>query len=401
MLLKGSPIIVIAVLILSVLIHCPAIADDAPVNGTDLSNSSSVTNPDPDFAKYDGDLSAFEQKLFARTFPNDSVDARLDRIERIVYGSQKSGTVEQRIFRLMLDAPNIGVVVPAPPLAPAENAAAPMYTASDYGSYPTVTALEEQILGKANLGLPVQQRIADLEIKAFGQASNDPNMASRIDKLKAYVASKNSGESYLASDAPISSSVDDGSLIAQVGAMEQEVFGKTYTHDTLVSRLDRLDKTVFAGQSEQAFTPITQRINRLMAALQPKITVPLNPQTAFDKPYPYYNSRYSKQNSGPYQTDSSYARASSSANDTTVDDKEKNKDKSGHPVWHKFGEFLAGAGEAAGVALGAAAEGAAMSGYGYGYGYGYGGYGWGYPGFYGGGYPFGYGYGPRPFMGYY
>lgn len=311
-------------------------------------------------------LSAFEERFFANTFADESDSKRMDRIERVVYGRRRSGDTQQRLSRLMMDVP---VIAEPANSQRSQIAAAPTNNEVDqdpaspeqaYNDYPTVTALEEQILGRTYEQLPVQQRLAQLEVKAFGQASSSNDLAGRVDRLRQYVASKNNlNENYLQDNGPnFSQGLQTGSIESQITEMEQEVYGKTYGRDTLISRLNRLDNTVFAGQPPQTFTPITMRVNKLWSVLQPKFTAP---QTAY---------KYAP----PQQTN------------------DDDKKKEGHPIWRKIGHFVEGVGMVAGEAAGAAAMGTAM-----GYGYGYGGYGWGYPGFYPG-YFGSYGYGPRFMM---
>ena len=309
-------------------------------------------------------LSAFEDRFFAHTFSDESDTHRLDRIERVVYGNRRSGDVQQRLSRLMMNVPVITSSTSTPTSASATQVANadspdddddPATPEESYNDYPTVTALEEQILHKTYEQLTVQQRLSQLETKAFGQPSTSKDLAARVDNLRQYVASKNNlNENYLTDSSSFSQPLQEGSIESEVSQMEQEVYGKTYGRDTLISRLNRLDNTVFAGQPPQTFTPITLRVNKLWSALQPKFSTP---QT---------NYKYQ------YQT-------------AQKDDDNK---KPGHPIWKKIGHFVEGVGMVAGEAAGAAAAGSMM-------GYGYGGYGFGYPGYFGG-FPYyggGWGYG--------
>ena len=257
-------------------------------------------------SQFNGDLSNLENKFFYQTFPNDTVDQRLDRIEKLVYGVTKTGSVQDRITRLLLDVPHISDPDLAtsntmPPVAPQQN--------------------------------------------TYNSMFNNP--------------------------------VQSHSLVSDVSAMEQEVFGKTYFGDSLIDRVKRLEKSVFPNDDQQTFTPITKRINKLMQALQPKFTA--SSQMPDPKPWVDTNT-----NGG--------AGVSGGGSGGSKSDADKKK----HPLLHKIGHILGDVGTVAGMAAAGIAAGSMYGGYGYGYG----GYGFGYPGFgYGGwGYP-GYGFGPRPFMG--
>jgi len=161
-----------------------------------------------------------------------------------------------------------------PPSTPSPQVTPPSQPSEDQASsepYPTVSALEEQILGKTEANLPVTQRLSNLETKAFGKPSSSTDLGKRVDLLKQYVAQKNGGnENYLTSSNAVGWTPGNQSLEGQVASMEQEVYGVTYTKDRLSSRLDRLDKTILPNQPAQTFTPIVTRIENLEAALNPQ-----------------------------------------------------------------------------------------------------------------------------------
>ena len=400
------------------------------------------------------DLSSFEERYFDQTFSSETTEQRLDRIERLVYGAKRNGTVDERVSRLLIDVPELtkaepekAAVKPAeapvpthmteeqPVIAPLNaqsqpaatyppqtgqayppqngqsypppqtaatypNQSAPTYpaqaapsyppqagqgyppqTSSAYGvtppganpytaqpgvaptsygqqgrvyqaetagavpgteDYPTVSALEKEIMGKTYENLPVQDRLANMEQKAFGAPSAVHDLSKRVEVLEEYAAKQSpKGEDYLASSTPaIVSPAQRTSLTHQVDELEKKIFHKTYGHDSLSNRLTRLEKSVFPLQPPQSFNPTIERIDRLEATVEPI----QSPQTKI---------------------------ASQSHQ---------------HPLLHRLGKILGGVGMVAGEALGSAiAGGAMMGGYGMG-GYGMGGYGMGYPGM-------GYGYG--------
>ncbi len=360
------------------------------------------------------DLSALEFRFFAHSFPNETTEQRLDRIERLVFGARRKGSPELRVSRLLLDVPDLTIPssdskvaqAPAtatqlqpetPVMAPTQSSPEYKYTpyqapdptqnnqqnsqasspetsqlppgypapapdisnqsdSSEFSQnnvdYPTVDALEDQILGSSaasSRSLPLAQRLSNLETKAFGQSYPSLSLSSRVDQLKQYVAKQNpqQNEEYLSSPYP-AVQTDNDSLVAEISAMENEVFGKTYSRDTLISRVNRLNEAVFKGQPAQTFTPLSIQVSKLATALQPKFTA--NTQVPASSAYGKYKE-------------------------------EKDKDKKkGHTFLHTLGKVLVGVGEAAGAAVGGmAASSMMMGGYGYGYG-GYGGFGYGgYP----------------------
>jgi hypothetical protein len=364
-----------------------------------------------DPASVNFDLSAFELKYFGRSFDDQSADDRLDRIERMLYGSQQSGSIDQRLSKLLVDLPDLlqnsgstggspsaggsgqmpydgapqpvpygtsqsGAPQPVPYGAPP--VAAP-YSSSPAGgeqaayrpdsnlqgqasqtetadqkdsrtdSHQTVSALERQILGETFETLPLKDRLAKMEQKVFGAAYDAYSTGKRIDILKEYVAQKcGKSDDYLSTPDPaVTCEPGQKALSEQVGALEKKVFDKRYGHDTLSSRIERLESRVFPGQPPQTFSSTIDRVRRLQAAVQPV-------QAASSSQAPEQNH---------------------------------------HEFLQKLGKFIGTAGMVAGQALGSAAmAGSYMGwgGYGYGYGNGFGNYG--FPG-----YGYGYGYGGLPY----
>lgn len=274
-------------------------SSDPSSNSTDSATAS--PSSDANSSQFDGDLSNLENRFFYHTYQNEPPEKRLDRLERLVFGSRKSGTVQQRITALLLDVPSLNDDSDASQATPSSASNTMPATAPTFSYHPQVA----------------------------GQ-----------------------------------------SLVSEVSAMEQEVYGKTYGSDTLINRVNRLEKTVFPNDTKQTFTSITSRVNRLVQALQPKFSAP-SLSTVPD-------------------SDSWTDTKGSGSGD---DDKSHPEKKKGHPFLHKLGHFIGDVGEVAGMAAAGVAAGS-MMGYGYGYGYG----GWGYPGM-GWGYPgMGMGWGYRPYM---
>ena len=94
---------------------------------------------------FDSELSSLEFKIFQHECPNDTIEKRLNRLEKYVFGSSRSGSIDERITSLLLAIPNLSSrsehqsVSQRPPLANEQ---------PDY--YPTVTALEDHINGKTS-----------------------------------------------------------------------------------------------------------------------------------------------------------------------------------------------------------------------------------------------------------
>ncbi len=160
----------------------------------------------PSFAVADNDASLLklEEKFFQHTYPKESIDGRLDRIEKMVFGEAKDGDDAARLSALVQAVPNLNSGSSAPPAQTARqgggaagggSARQPATTAqadeedaepAPIGNYPAVDAIERKAFsGKTYSQEPVNQRLARLETKYFGKPSSGTDLTERTDRLKA------------------------------------------------------------------------------------------------------------------------------------------------------------------------------------------------------------------------
>lgn len=152
-------------------------------------------------------LDGLETRFFEHTYQKDDTEARLDRLEKLVYGEARSGDQAQRLVNLVAALPK-QTDFPADPAAGAKNSPDSNQSAGsnddsqsssnndpqtadnaagDAEDYPTVDAIEQTILGKSFQGQPIAKRLDQLELKAFNKTSQDPDLSERVNKLSEYV----------------------------------------------------------------------------------------------------------------------------------------------------------------------------------------------------------------------
>src|SRR5579885_2253183 len=85
----------------------------------------------------DKTISRLETKLFQHDYPREAVEARLDRLEKMVFGEAKGGAVQERIHNLLSAVPVSGSDQPAS--RPGAPAAAAMRWHARAGRAPTRT----------------------------------------------------------------------------------------------------------------------------------------------------------------------------------------------------------------------------------------------------------------------
>lgn len=153
-------------------------------------------------------LSKLEFKYFQHDYAKDETAARLERLEKMVFGEVRTGNDADRLKSLVALVPNLNQKVgedenssaaadAAPPqkrTATKPAPKAPRYDAQPQdeerdavvndSSYPAVTAVEKKLLGRDFIGESVGKRLDRLEIKAFGKTSASDDLQDRLDRLK-------------------------------------------------------------------------------------------------------------------------------------------------------------------------------------------------------------------------
>jgi len=160
-------------------------------------------------AENDSNLLKLEEKFFQHTYPKETIDARLDRIEKMVFGEAKDGDDASRLSALVQAVPNLnsGSSDAAPAQTARGGGSSPTGAAgggsgrqpaasqvaeeeesepAPIGNYPAVDAIERKAFnGKTYSQEPVNQRLARLETKYFGKPSSSTDLTDRTDRLKA------------------------------------------------------------------------------------------------------------------------------------------------------------------------------------------------------------------------
>lgn len=148
-------------------------------------------------------LDGLETRFFEHTYQKEDTEARLDRLEKLIYGEAKTGDQSQRLTALVAALPK-NTDLPADPgtnnstnsntsqttddnSQPEQNPQTADNSAGDAEDYPTVDAIEQTVLGKTFRGVPIAKRLDQLELKAFNKTSQDPDLSERVGKLSEYV----------------------------------------------------------------------------------------------------------------------------------------------------------------------------------------------------------------------
>lgn len=282
--------------------------------------------------QFSATLTKMEKSLFGVDYDSQSDDARLKRIEDVVYGQGSTGPTQQRVNKLSKDlsADLIGQEI-KPKKDSFENEDAGYkeepIKADKNVNYPIVDNLEQKVFRKQFKGTDINQRLANLEQNVFKKTYND-DLSTRVDRLKVAVipqkiannsdeqdytdddsyvpnnmypnnstgsASSLGDDDYSDSSPPLSSSqtpdfatprynsqnsVLDGyqgtpqdgcsEIMIPLAALEKSVLKKSFPNDTVSNRLTRLELIEF--NSTFADDDAQTRLDRVASAHQAKKT---------------------------------------------------------------------------------------------------------------------------------
>lgn len=123
-------------------------------------------------------MARFEQQFFARGYPQDSLEQRLNRLEAVVYGKSQPGLITTRTSRLLQALEKQYAPVK---LSPAKHVNSSVADATDY--YPTVTAIEQAVFKQTFIRQPITERLSRLETQTFHMSYSRNANSDRVDRL--------------------------------------------------------------------------------------------------------------------------------------------------------------------------------------------------------------------------
>lgn len=236
-------------------------------------------------SQYSAIITKMETSLFGMDYSSQNDEARLKRIEEVVYGQPSSKTVSQRVNKLSTDlsADLIGQEVKPKRDTFAEDDDTPIEKAPKADSnvnYPIVNNLEKKVFNKEFKTVEIHQRLANLEQNVFKKTFND-DLSARVERLKLAVMperamrtsdseddNQNSIEdmlphsaqspddldnqglnsripSYNAQNSVLDDYQGNSDIVIPLSALERSILKKSFPNDTVSNRLTRLELKIF------------------------------------------------------------------------------------------------------------------------------------------------------------
>lgn len=216
------------------------------------------------------ELDALERKFFEHTYANDSLTRRLDRLEKLVYGEAKPGADLERLRALIAAVPAPPKTVSRAATTPNTTPRIPTYNKADATDYPSVTALEKQMLKQTFSSQPIRTRLERLEIQAFGRPSVASDLSLRVGELQKFARDK--GLASATPDHPVAKYIppppSNASFESKVTWLEEQVYGRSVPDRSVLDRVRRLNVTVLPRDFTEFDGTLPENINTLVSAVE-------------------------------------------------------------------------------------------------------------------------------------
>ena len=246
----------------------------------------------------DASLAQLENRYFEHPYNQDTESDRLSRLEGFIFGSAQQGTVAERLKHIIAtipsepdSSPSLSGTTNGASSAKKQQSASSNSVSKDLGTlpdsstYPRVTGLEQELLGRTYVGEALSNRLARLETKAFGAVSSSSDLSQRVDQLDQYSERHDLyGERRTATSAPSQPNTRgayapsgstgqtqfSGSISERLAMMESQVFSHTYPERSLDKRVKKLEEKVFPDDKKRlADKPLPDQVDSLWLALHP------------------------------------------------------------------------------------------------------------------------------------
>lgn len=232
-------------------------------------------------AAQNADLSAVENSVFGIDYKKDTDSVRVERLEKHLYGSKKSGNLQTRIQNIQDDIGYAAPIIEQPKSVPdIKNDINPVVNSELMNmkedasvDYPIVDKMEEEVFKTTYKNENIYKRLDRLEEKLFNRKSTAP-LNDRVDDLASVIrpvkktARMSDSYSYSADDLNTYyeqsglDPVNDQTIVFQLAVLEQDLLKGDYTKDNISNRLSRLENKLF----NRTF-PTDNDINRLQRVM--------------------------------------------------------------------------------------------------------------------------------------
>ena len=197
-----------------------------------------------DDPKQEKRLEALEDKFFSQTYKSDSDDARLARVEDMLFNHARTGATSERLSALEDAISTIKTSTKTPPAR----------TSSSSSANSTDTGVSETTAGNNSR----YRHFTDMDDHDLDDDSFDSQASNFY----------NQGAAGNAKNTASTQGSKSGSLMTQqLAAMETQIFGKPNLKLPLTTRIKKLEQNVLANNADTSSMSLPDRVKNLWTSL--------------------------------------------------------------------------------------------------------------------------------------
>lgn len=220
-------------------------------------------------------LNFAEKKLFNATYHTNTIEKRLSRLEKNIYGVEKKNlTTDIRISNLK----KVPALSQQQAILPVQNIPdtntkkqniekQPQIQINppqqkDIGYYPAIDRLEQQVLKNTYKTDDIYQRLNRLENAVYKKTYSDKDLAWRTDNLNASIFKEEPPRAMTQEEYDL----NEQTLTTLVGELENAVLNQTYPTEIPLNRIRRLERTIYNTTYDDDST--YSRLERIVATVE-------------------------------------------------------------------------------------------------------------------------------------
>src|SRR5574344_364068 len=246
-------------------------------------------------------IDKMEDSILGATYPKDKIEKRVQRLEKAVYGKEKTGSTDSRLAKLSKDT-NSDVM--GEEISPVRDTFAEndeVVKSDGTENYPIINEIEQKLFNKSTPERSLHKRLVEIEKKMFNKTYDTDDYYTRMERIKS---------EYYAQNPPIAqtnNNDDDNSLVTtednsdttgnyksfyaspqandymfnqqpysnineqdeyDLTALEEKILKNTYKNQSMNERLSRLENKLF--ETDFFYDDDKIRIDRIESAAKAK-----------------------------------------------------------------------------------------------------------------------------------
>lgn len=257
-------------------------------------------------------LDSAERKLFNTTYQTNTIQKRLSRLEKNIYGEEKSNlSINLRINNLkkvptlkdksdkqtptVTYQPNKQQTQPKQSQIEITPKPTPITKTQDIGYYPAIDRLEQNVLKTTYKTEDIYPRLNRLEKAVYKKTFEDKDLAWRTDNLNSTIFKEAppreiSTEEY---------DINEQTLSELIGELETSVLAQTYPQENSINRIRRLERNIYntTYEDDSTYTRLERIVTTIEATQKPRTYEYAYPTRGFGYNSPYHTVNQSSSRS--------------------------------------------------------------------------------------------------------